>query len=372
MRRTFATLVVLAACGTLLAAPVPAETRKPAAFPAGHYVLAGAGEPAVGHDVFEFTKTFRLRQGQYVLSGGPKATDLILADDDLDLFQDTNHLFVDDDHVRTTETRGKRAAKYQGQPIVLVLDPAKKLRVRAADHAATEAIIGPLWLHRWDGARKKLTEGKSVESPAALPAAFFDESFTLGEGFEMPEKVSTDAETQVPEKPATLLPRFRAAPAAPSAPAAAEGGITQVTLWIDGVHADADGRVIGRALAGVPNAKVAGEPTVKKPSLIVVPLMGAKYDVGDLARTVAGTETPNRDKGAPSASLVLLYKPRAGGEAPTVKAFEKACSGLKGVDAAKSRLDAEKKQLRIALDSKGGAKLADIKAAFPDLDLTSP
>ena len=35
----------------------------------------------------------------------------------------------------------------------------------------------------------------------------------------MPEKVSTDAATDVPDKPATLLPRFKPAPAAPVRPA---------------------------------------------------------------------------------------------------------------------------------------------------------
>jgi hypothetical protein len=212
MRRAIETVVVLVAAGAVLAAPVPTDTRKPAAFPAGHYVLAGAGEPAAGSDAFEFTKAFRLRPGQYVLSGGPKPTDAILVDDDMAVYQETATLFLDDDGVRSTEDRGKRAARYQGLPVVLVLDPAKKVRIVATDCFASEAVVGPLWLHRWDGARKKLTEGKSVESPAALPAAFFDESFALGEGFEMPEKVATDAETQVPEKPASLLPRFRAAP----------------------------------------------------------------------------------------------------------------------------------------------------------------
>src|SRR5690242_10996155 len=123
MRRALAAGVVLAAVGALLAAPVPAETRKPAAFPAARYVLAGAGEPAQGDDTFEFTKTFRLKPGQYVLSGGPKPTDLIVIDDDLEVHQDGKKLFVDDDRVASTERRGKMTAKYQGFPIVLVLNP---------------------------------------------------------------------------------------------------------------------------------------------------------------------------------------------------------------------------------------------------------
>ncbi len=98
---------------------MPAENRKPAAFPAGHYILGGSGEAARGEDVHEFTKPFQLRSNQYVLSGGPKPTDLIFVDDDLEIFQEKTQLFVDDDHVRTTENRGKHAARYKGEPMVL-------------------------------------------------------------------------------------------------------------------------------------------------------------------------------------------------------------------------------------------------------------
>jgi len=215
MRRTLAASVVLAAVGALLAAPVPAETRKPAAFPAGRYVLTGAGEPAQGDDVYEFTKTFRLKPGQYILSGGPKPTDLIVIDDDLEVHQDGKKLFIDDDHIASTDRRGKQPARYQGQPIVLVLNPEKKVRLVGIDHCATEAIVSSLWLHRWDGARKKLTDGKREASAPNLPFTFFDESYALADGFEMPEKVSTDAAVDMPDKPATLLPRFKPAPAAP-------------------------------------------------------------------------------------------------------------------------------------------------------------
>lgn len=208
MLRFIAMSVVLAAAGVLFAAPVPSETRKPAAFPAGRYVLTGADETAQGADVYEFTKTFRLKPGQFVLSGGPKPTDLIVVGDDLEVYQEKLALFVDNDHVPSTNTRGKRAARYQGQPIVLVLDPAKKVRIVAIDHEA-DATIGELWLHRWDGARKKLTEAKQPQPAPKLPFTFFDESYTLSEGFEMPEKVSTDAATELPAKPATLLPRFK-------------------------------------------------------------------------------------------------------------------------------------------------------------------
>lgn len=209
MKRLFATLALALVAGGVLAAPVPpVGERKPAAFPAGHYVLGGAAEAARGGDVFEITTAFRPRAGQYVLSGGPKPTDVLLVDDDLTVSQGDTELFVDDDRVQSTQTRGKLAARYQGWPVLLVLDPAKKLRVVATDFG-DEAALGALWLHRWDGARKKLTAGTSAASSANLPHKFFDESFSLADGFEMPEGVKHEAPLDLPEKPATLLPRFK-------------------------------------------------------------------------------------------------------------------------------------------------------------------
>jgi hypothetical protein len=150
-----------------------------------------------------------------------------------------------------------------------------------------------------------------------------------------------------------------------------ESGITQVTLLLDGVHTDADGRVIGEALSKIPNIKVATRATAKKPEVVVVPLAGATYDLGDLAKTVAKTETPNRAKGALSAALVLVYKLRDGTTADELaKDFKPACAKLKGVVAEKCRLDPDAKKLYIRLSDDGGAKLAEIKAAFPGLTLS--
>ncbi len=42
MKRVLMIGVVLAAVGGVLASPIPAENRKPAAFPAGHYILGGS------------------------------------------------------------------------------------------------------------------------------------------------------------------------------------------------------------------------------------------------------------------------------------------------------------------------------------------
>jgi hypothetical protein len=210
---TLAALGLLAAVGAGLASPVRPDNRKPAAFPAGRYVLAGEKEAARGDDTLELTKAFRLRPNQFVLSGGPSPADKLVVDDDLEVLQDGKPLFIDDDRVASTDPRDSFAGnpvKYRGFPIVLVLDPAKKVRFRATDRFATEAMLGPVWLHRWDGARKKLTDGKTETSGPDLPAVFFDESFALADGWGMPERVPTDAQTELPERPASLLPRYRA------------------------------------------------------------------------------------------------------------------------------------------------------------------
>jgi hypothetical protein len=149
--------------------------------------------------------------------------------------------------------------------------------------------------------------------------------------------------------------------------------IAPVTLRIEGIHDEADGKAVARALAEVPNTKVVDNPTPKKPLVMVVSLRGATYDVGDLARAVAGTRTPNRDKGAPSAVLVLRYE-RLDGNALSDEAFlpgrvEPAFAKLKGVVAKKCKLDTKARELHIKLDDKGGAKLSEIKAVFPGLKL---
>ena len=146
-------------------------------------------------------------------------------------------------------------------------------------------------------------------------------------------------------------------------------GIEQVTLRLEGVHTDEDGEAIMDALKQVPSLKVASRPTAQNPTVILVSLEGAKYDVGDLARTVAGAKTPKRAKGAPSAALLLTYKARDGEAAAALaRDLETTCAKLKGVDAKKCRLDTERREFQIKLDDKGDAKLADIKAAFPGLD----
>ena len=48
---------------------------------------------------------------------------------------------------------------------------------------------------------------------------------------------------------------------------------------------------------------------------------------------------------------------------------EPAFAKLQGVEVKGSKLDTKAKEIRIRLGGKGGAKLADIKAAFPGLAL---
>jgi hypothetical protein len=200
-------LVVLGA--GVAASPVPRTHPKAANMPAGRYVLAGGPEAATGQDLHEFMAAFRMKPGQFILSGGPSPTDPLTVDDDLELLQGDKKLFVDDDGRVSTDRRGKDPARYQGQPIILVLDPSKPLQVRVTDHHVTDAIVGELWLHRYDGAKVQLTKGVSQQSAATLPHVFFAEKFDLSRAYETPKVVKSDAVTELPDKPALLLARFR-------------------------------------------------------------------------------------------------------------------------------------------------------------------
>jgi hypothetical protein len=143
--------------------------------------------------------------------------------------------------------------------------------------------------------------------------------------------------------------------------------LPQVSLWIDGIHSDEDGVAVMNALRQIPKLKVAVRPTTKSPVAVVVSHRGASYDLGDLARAVAEAQTPNRDKGTPSTSLVLRYKTSKGGADAEALArnLKTTCSKLKGVEAEKCRLDTERREVHIKLDGKGGARLSEIKSAFP-------
>lgn len=189
--------------------PRPEAKGKTYVFPAGRYVLAGGEQPGTGNDATELMEDFTMKPGQYVLSGGPNPTDEILVDDDLEILQNGKPLFVDNDTIRSTEKRGKAAAVYQGQPVVFVADAKAKLVIRATDHAQTEAILGELWLHRHDGAKRRVTEKVTEGSAAQLPHVFFSDEIDLSKGFEMPAAVraARGSVIDLPERPAMLLPR---------------------------------------------------------------------------------------------------------------------------------------------------------------------
>src|SRR5207253_2056875 len=125
-----------------------------------------------------------------------------------------------------------------------------------------------------------------------------------------------------------------------------------------------------RALARVPDVKVAQRVTKEKPAAIVA-FDPAKVDVGDLAVAVAQIKTGRKDKFA--ATLVFSYKrldAKAAADATVLPGIvETAFAKLQGVEEKESKLDTKAKEIRIRLDGKGGAKLADIKAAFPGLAL---
>jgi hypothetical protein len=146
----------------------------------------------------------------------------------------------------------------------------------------------------------------------------------------------------------------------------------QVTLRFEGIHADADGEAVAKALADVASVKVSTTPTKEKPTAVVT-FEVKKTDVGDMAQAVAATKTPNREKSAPATILVLGYERLDGSAAADEqylpKKVEAAVEKLKGVEGKACKIDFKEKHLLIKLDDKGGAKLADIKAGFPGLTL---
>jgi hypothetical protein len=178
---------LLVACGLSVAAPPADEAAAPRfLFPPGKYILGGGPRPATGPDAAALRRPFALHPDQYVLSGGPRPTDPIVVDDDLEILRGKTALFVDDDHVRSTERRAGVTCTYGGEPIILALPPGSTFRVRAIDHAPTEAILGELYLHRSDGAKWRLTGEIRARSGDRLPHAFFEKTFDPATGFDRP------------------------------------------------------------------------------------------------------------------------------------------------------------------------------------------
>lgn len=146
-------------------------------FPAGTYILGCSAEPLTCKNATRIDAPFTLHPNQYILSGGPNPTDQIIVDDDLEVWRGKKKLFIDDDHIASTDNRFGADAMYSGCPIILVLEPKSKFRLRAIDHAPTDAILGDIWLHRYDGAKKQLVKNRKEQSNAQLPHVFFEEEF---------------------------------------------------------------------------------------------------------------------------------------------------------------------------------------------------
>jgi hypothetical protein len=198
----------------LVAPSQAAEPGKPGyIFPPGKYVLGGGQKPARGAHLFEIKKPFQLRPGQFILSGGPRPTDPLLVDDDLEVSSGDKVLFVDDDHVKSTETRQSFqgfSCTYSGAPIILVLDPKAKLRILAIDTFGPDAELGELYLHRHDGASRRLTDTIKQQSNMVLHHVFFSKEFALDGNFKPATSGKEGVETKevilMPAVPAALLP----------------------------------------------------------------------------------------------------------------------------------------------------------------------
>jgi hypothetical protein len=155
-------------------------------FPAGTYVLGGGPETATGKHAAKIAEPFTLHPHQFILSGGPNPTDPIVVDDDLEIAAGKTLLFLDDDHVRSSERRPGLQCTYQGWPLILALRPGVKFRVRAIDHNPTEAELGDLYLHRADGAKEQVVKARKERSNARLPHVFFEQEFDSGTVFATP------------------------------------------------------------------------------------------------------------------------------------------------------------------------------------------
>jgi hypothetical protein len=181
----------------LFTSPAPLSAADAAFhFPACTYVLVGTREPATGKHAVTFAKPFSLPPGLYVLSGGPDPSVSILVDDDLELSAGSRKLFIDDDHVATTDMRGSTNT-YPGYPIILALRPGAKLRVQGIDTGASDAIFGDLYAHRHDGANVQLIKTIRQRSKPKLPDVFLDREFDLDKRFEAPaepRRIPTEAE----------------------------------------------------------------------------------------------------------------------------------------------------------------------------------
>jgi hypothetical protein len=167
----------------LVLASVARADDKPAPFSAGSYILGFGVAPLTGKNLVNVQKPFHLQPGQFILSGGPDPTDRLIVDDDIEIQLGDRKLFIDDDHVRTGDGRAANRCTYDGEPIILALPPTAKLRIRAIDCFPTDAILGDIYLHRFDGAKVLVAKAVHQRSAAKLPNVFFDQEFDLARLF---------------------------------------------------------------------------------------------------------------------------------------------------------------------------------------------
>jgi hypothetical protein len=146
----------------------------------------------------------------------------------------------------------------------------------------------------------------------------------------------------------------------------------QATLQIEGIQSPADAAVVTEVLRSVSAVTVATAPTQEKP-IALIKFDPQKADVGDLARATAGAKTANHEKMPPTTTLVLRYA-RLDANALSDEVYlpgrvEPVFAKLRGVEASKCKLDTRQKQILLRLDPKAGARLAEIKKAFPGLSV---
>lgn len=96
--------------------------------------------------------------------------------------------------------------------------------------------------------------------------------------------------------------------------------------------------------------------------VVTIDLDTSKSDVGDVAKAVAEAATPHKEKVEPQAALVVPAKTVTKDDTEKVR---NALRGVKGVVAAES--SAQRGEAIIALDNRGGAKLAEITKALKKL-----
>jgi hypothetical protein len=119
--------------------------------------------------------------------------------------------------------------------------------------------------------------------------------------------------------------------------------------------------VLTKALVEVPGVKVQQDLKAAKlaAQTVTIDLDTSKSDVGDVAKSVAGSTTPHKEKVAPVAALVVPLKGVTKGDTEKI---QKALRDVKGVVANEST--AQQGEVLVALDNQGGAKLEDVTKAL--------